>query len=202
MEVRIQGRSIELSQETLDYVEKKLQRIQRRARLPMRSHVVVTREHTRSQTQSVVVEVTLNCNGSLLRVEERAATAQAAVDAAAAVLDRRVAHYKGKLYRSQVNRKTGQALSLKDMESPSEASSEPASPDPSQEGRSMELPLGRQVVRVKSFPMPPMTVAEAAQQMELLDHTFYLFRNRATHALNLLYRRWDGDYGLIEPGGE
>jgi len=61
-----------------------------------------------------------------------------------------------------------------------------------------EIPLGR-VVRTKSFPLKPMGVDEAAVQMEMLGHTFFFFLNSATETPNVIYRRWDGNYGLIEP---
>jgi putative sigma-54 modulation protein len=157
MEIQVQGRNIELLEETLDYIEKKLQRIQRRSRLPMSSHVVVTRESTRSRMDSVVVEVTLNCNGSLLRAEERAPTVLAAVGMAADVLDRRVVHYKGKVYKSQVKRRSGQPVSVRGLESP------PTPPE-----IPMELISGRRVVRVKRFVIDPMSVEEASDQMESL----------------------------------
>lgn len=192
MEIQVQGRNIELSEETLDYIEKKLQRIQRKSRLPMSSHVVVTREPTRSRMDSVVVEVTLNCNGSLLRAEERAPNVLVAVDTAADTLDRRVANYKAKAYKSRVSRKSGQPVSVRDLESPADAP--PETP--------MELASGRRVVRVKRFAIDPMSVEEASERMESLGHAFFLFRNNATSALSVLYRRWDGDFGLIEPEGE
>ena len=56
-----------------------------------------------------------------------------------------------------------------------------------------------EVVKVKRFAIKPMSVAEAADQMELLGHSFFLFLNADTEELNLLYRRKDGNYGLIEP---
>ena len=61
-----------------------------------------------------------------------------------------------------------------------------------------ELPFGK-VVRAKRFAMKPMSVEEAVVQMEPVDHAFYLFMNDATGDHNVLYRRNDGDYGLIEP---
>ena len=196
MEIQVQGRNIDLSEETLDYIEKKLQRIQRKSRLPMSSHVVVTREPTRSRMDSVVVEVTLNCNGSLLRAEERAPNVLSAVDTAADTLDRRVAHYKGKAYKSQVRRKSGQPVSVRDLESPAAAPPETAPETP------MELASGLRVVRVKRFAIDPLSVEEASDRMESLGHSFFLFRNSATSALSVLYRRWDGDFGLIEPEAE
>ena len=55
------------------------------------------------------------------------------------------------------------------------------------------------VVRTKHFPMKPMTVEEAIMEMELLDHDFFLFNNTETDEYNVVYRRREGDYGIIEP---
>ena len=188
MDTQVQRRNIELSEETLEYIEKKLQRLERKARLPMSSHVVVRREPTRSRMDSIVIEVTLNCKGKMLRAEERGPNVQATVDIVADILDRRVSHFKGKVYASQVNRKTGQPLSVRDMESPA-ALREPE----------VEFASGRRLVRQKRFAIEPMDVEEAASEMESLGHTFFLFRNRTTGALNVVYQRWDGEFGLIEP---
>ena len=57
----------------------------------------------------------------------------------------------------------------------------------------------QKVVKVKRFAVKPMSVAEAIDQMKLLGHDFFLFFNADTEELNLLYRRKDGNYGLIEP---
>ena len=99
-----------------------------------------------------------------------------------------MSHFKGKVYASQVNRKTGQPLSVRDMESPA-VLREPA----------VEFASGRRLVRQKRFNIEPMDVEEAANEMESLGHTFFLFRNRTTGALNVVYQRWDGEFGLIEP---
>jgi putative sigma-54 modulation protein len=56
-----------------------------------------------------------------------------------------------------------------------------------------------QITRKKRFMMKPMSAEEAARQMELIDHGFYMFHNEGTGEVNVLYRRRDGDYGLIEP---
>ena len=68
------------------------------------------------------------------------------------------------------------------------------------DGQPQGSPFGK-VERAKRFAMKPMSVEEAVVQMELVDHAFYLFMNDATGDHNVLYRRNDGDYGLIEPEG-
>lgn len=190
MEMQIQARNHRLSESSRDYLTRKLERIEGRVNLPVDAHVVVSEEKTRSQQDRIVVEVTLRCNGTLLRGQRRAPSVRAAVDALADTLDRRVAHFKSRAYRSEAAHRHGNITSIREMEDP--GAPEPDEDDPE------EMELGR-VVRSKRFPMKPMSVEEAVVQMELLDHAFYLFQNSATGAHNVLYRRNDGDYGLIEP---
>ena len=190
MEMQIQSRNHRLSPTVRDYLTKKLERIEGRVNLPVDAHVVVSEEKTRSQQDRIVVEVTLRCNGTLLRGQRRAATVQAAVDALADTLDRRVAHFKSRAYRSEAAKRHGDIHSIRELESPE--TDAPVDDDDE------ELPFGK-VVRAKRFAMKPMSVEEAVVQMELVDHAFYLFMNDATGDHNVLYRRNDGDYGLIEP---
>ncbi len=189
MEMQIQSRNHRLSPSVRDYLTKKLERIEGRVNLPVDAHVVVSEEKTRSQQDRIVVEVTLRCNGTLLRGQRRAATVQEAVDALADTLDRRVAHFKSRAYRSEAAKRHGDVHSIRELEAP-----EADAPVDDDE----ELPFGK-VVRAKRFAMKPMSVEEAVVQMELVDHAFYLFMNDATGDHNVLYRRNDGDYGLIEP---
>ena len=191
MEMQIQSRNHRLSPSVRDYLTKKLERIEGRVNLPVDAHVVVSEEKTRSQQDRIVVEVTLRCNGTLLRGQRRAATVQEAVDALADTLDRRVAHFKSRAYRSEAAKRHGDVHSIRELEAP-EADA------PVDDDDLEEVPFGR-VVRSKRFAMKPMAVEEAVVQMELLDHAFYLFQNEATGHHNVLYRRSDGDYGLIEP---
>ena len=190
MEMQIQARNHRLSESSRDYLTRKLERIEGRVNLPVDAHVVVSEEKTRSQQDRIVVEVTLRCNGTLLRGQRRAPSVRAAVDALADTLDRRVAHFKSRAYRSEAAHRHGNVTSIREME-------DPGAPEPD-EDEPEEMELGR-VVRSKRFPMKPMSVEEAVVQLELLDHAFYLFHNAATGAHNVLYRRNDGDYGLIEP---
>ena len=135
-----------------------------------------------------VVQVTLNANGTFLRAEERNFDLMAAIDATSAILSQQVKRFKEKkLYRSErrVNKEERLVASQGDE---GEAPLPPGA----------ELVSGH-VVRVKRFAMKPMTEAEAIEQMELLGHTFFLFRDADKDMLALLYRRQDGDYGMILP---
>jgi len=143
-------------------------------------------EPTRSQKHRIVAQVTLKVNGSVLRAEQRAASTTAAINAAAEVLDRRIEKFKSRVYRSQRARHTP-ALGAEEQVMPVTVTEE-----------STTLPDG-DLVRIKTFEMEPINVDEAAVQMRLLGHTFFMFLNAESGGYNLLYLRDDGDYGLIQP---
>ena len=191
MEVLIATRNLELNPQTEEYVQKKLGPVGRRLRDDMEAKVEIRREPTRSALHRVVVQVTLNVNGVLLRAEERGPNVNAAIDVVARALDRKVSRFKGRRFKSLRARKGGQD------------SSSIRSPDVDTEeldtsGEETDLPGGK-VVRVKRFPMKPLALEEAAAQMELLGHDFFFFINASTEKYNVLYRRRDGNYTVIEP---
>ena len=128
MEMQVQSRNHRLSPSVRDYLEKKLERIEGRVNLPVDAHVVVSEEQTRSQQDRIVVEVTLRCNGTLLRGQRRAPSVRAAVDALADTLDRRVAHFKSRAYRSEAAKRHGNIHSIREME-------DPGAPEPTRTSR-------------------------------------------------------------------
>ena len=178
MELQITGQNIELSPAVRRYVERKLGRLNRHLPNIVTSRVEIIAEKTKSPQQHYLVQVTLDSGGTLLRGEERGEDLFTAIDKVAAIMDRQIEHYKGKLYEK------GRGNSL----ARSEFMEEVKMTEPS-----------RKVVKVKRFTVKPMSVAEAIDQMELLGHDFFLFFNANTEEINLLYRRKDGNYGLIEP---
>ena len=116
----------------------------------------------------------------------------AAIDAVTDVMDRRIQRYKAKIYRSSQARRSARASSA----SQGESMVQTAAPDESED---VLLPELGKVVRKKRFPMKPMTVEDAILEMELLSHDFFLFYNFDTQEYNVVYRRHDGDHGVIEP---
>ncbi len=114
----------------------------------------------------------------MIRAEERAADMKVAVDAVVDKLDKQIRRYKDK----QVRKRRVNALQTAQELEP-ETAMEPAP----------------QIVRRKRFKTLPMSPEEAIEQMELLGHTFFLFLNQDTDELNVVYRREDGNYGLLEP---
>jgi ribosomal subunit interface protein len=175
-----------------EYARRRIGKLDRYLPAVQDAVVEVRRENTRAAQQRYVVEVTMTVRGAVLRAEERAADPRVAVDEVADALGRQVRRHKDKLYRS------GRSAHAARHAEESERAPGPEDMLPPEEEE--EVLPGR-VVRVKRFDIKPMTVEEAAEQMELLGHTFFLFFDAAERRYALLYRRRDGDYGLIIPGG-
>ena len=186
MELIFRGKHVTLEESFRDYAGKKLSRLARY--LPLAEHAIIdVRQEAKGSGGRFVVQVTVNVDGTYLRAEVRADQLEAAVDAVSDVLSRQVMRFKQKkLYRSE-RRVDKEALAVA-----AEAAEEPELP------QDAEIISGR-VVKRKSFVVKPMTEGEAIEQMELLGHNFFLFRDEDRQELALLYRRRDGDYGLILP---
>jgi len=178
MELQITGKNTQLSPALRSYIERKLSKLSRHLPNITESKVEISEEKTKSPQQHFVVQVTVNSSGTLLRGEERGEDLFTAIDKVVAIMNRQIEHYKGKLY------KKGRGSSLARGELRQEVATAPPS---------------KRVIKVKRFAIKPMSVDEAIDQMELLGHDFFLFFNADTEKLNLLYRRKDGNYGLIEP---
>lgn len=135
--------------------------------------------------------MTLSAGGYTLRGQETAPNLFAAVDAVTDVMDRQIQRFKGRVYRNATARKSARTSGARAAGMMAETESGPPDEDDESE-------LG-QVVRTKRFPVKPMTVEDAILEMDLLSHSFFLFNNQDSGEYNVLYRRHDGDYGVIEP---
>ena len=177
MELQITGKNIEVQPTVRSYIENKLSKLNRHLPNLMECKVELSEEKTKSPQQHFVVQVTVNSKGTLLRGEERGKDLLMAIDKVAAIMDRQIKRYKGKQYAKG----RGNSLARGEFSPETELADQP------------------KVVKVKQFAIKPMPVDEAIYQMELLGHSFFLFYNIDTDGLNLLYRRRDDSYGLIEP---
>jgi putative sigma-54 modulation protein len=187
MEIIFRGQHLTVSDQFRKYAGDHLNKISRY--LPLADHAIVDiRREAKADQGRYVVQVTISAHGTYLRAEERNFELEAAVDRAADTLSRQVKRFKEtKLLRSE--RRVG-----KDERLPVPGEEEPTTPLPPD----AELVMGR-VVRMKRFPMEPMTEAEAIEQMELLGHDFFLFHDADKDTLAVLYKRGDGAYGMILP---
>jgi putative sigma-54 modulation protein len=188
MDIRIFARNIELNPDAERYIQKKFSRIERHLRPISDAKLEVSRTSARSQADRIVAQMTVTANGYTLRGQESGQNLFAAIDAATDVLDRQIQRFKGKVYRSELARRSARPEPA--------AESAPMATEEPEEGIADEL---GKVVRTKRFQMTPMTVEDAITQMELLDHDFFLFFNIDSSEYNVVYRRQDGDYGVIEP---
>ncbi|HLN64539.1 MAG TPA: ribosome-associated translation inhibitor RaiA [Symbiobacteriaceae bacterium] len=169
MQVAVRGKNIEITNALREYVERKVGKLERFVDIPMNAQVNLYVERGRH-----IVEVTAALNGLLLRGEEATGDMYASIDLVSEKLEKQVLKYKARF------RKRGKENGISE---PAEA---PAETDGS-------------LVKTKRFPVKPLTVEEAIVQMNLLSHDFFVFANAETDRVNVLYRRKDGDYGLLEP---
>ena len=188
MDLQIQGRNIEITDQVRRHIEDKLSHLARQLTSLSNVSVELSSESTRSKQDRVVAQVTLNVAGSILRAEQRAPDTKTAITSASEVLSRRIERYKSQTYRSQRSRQNA-SLGTQQAE-------EAALAEPPADG---EVLPGGDVVKIKRFGMKPLTVEEAVFQMQLLGHAFYMFLNSETDRHNVLYQRDDGNYGLIQP---
>ena len=194
MDVQILVRNMRLSDRSEDYVQKKMGRLERHLTERADAKLELSRTAARSETDRYVAQMTINASGATLRGQESGLTLFAAVDSVADVMDKQIRRYKGRAYRtSQARRSARHQAMREDVGALLEeiAAADEAEIEPVEE-------MGK-VVRVKRFSMKPMTVEDAIVEMELLDHDFFLFHNGETDKHSVVYRRTDGDYGVIEP---
>lgn len=137
------------------------------------------------------VEVTARAKGHSIRAEASGADHRSALDGAVARFERQLARYKTRL---RDRRRRAPAPAAANGHAPAGVITLP-------DGDQEPGPAETRIVRSKRFELTPMLPEDAAWHLELLGHDFYVFRNAATDSCNVLYRRHDGDLGLIETSG-
>ena len=177
------ARNMRLTDNIRDYVEKKAAKLERflqeidEIRVEL-SHI----KSARSAADRQVAQITVHGKGFILRTEERADDIHAAFDTALDKMQRQVDRYKGKHYRGRGDGRSAAEVMEEDL--------------PVDETGEL-LPL---IARRKKFIVLPMNEDEAVEQMRLLGHdNFFVFFNAEQNSIQVLYRRRNGSYGLIEP---
>lgn len=189
MQIKVVGRHMDVSPAIRDYAVEKVSKSARiHDRDEMIVEVVLHVEKNPSNKNKDVAEVTAHMKGFVVRAEEAAPDMYAAIDLVSEKLERQMLKYKARLK----DRRNGKSV-VRTV--PGATELPPAFPEESE----FEVSEGA-VVRTKSVDAKPMTEEEAIMQMELLGHDFFVFLHADTSAVNVLYRRNDGDYGLIETG--
>lgn len=183
MQVTVTGRHMHITDPIRDYAEEKIGRVSKVFDAePMSAEVVLQVEKNPANPNPAVAEVTLHMKRAVVRAEEAAADMYAAIDLAADKAEAQMRKYKSRLIDKRNHGKPVVKTAPGDMQIPD-----------------FEEEEEREVVRVKTIDAKPMSEDEAMLQMELLGHDFFVFTHADTDALNVLYRRKNGDYGLIQP---
>lgn len=171
----VRGKNLEVTEALREYVEKRLSKLEKFIEDIREAQVTLGVEG-----DSHKVEVTIPLNGMILRGEEESKDMYSSIDMVVEKLEKQIDKYKTKLYK----RYRGAGLK-KGLVSEVEAAREEAEPS--------------KIVKTKRFALKPMDVEEAIMQMDLLGHSFFVFYNAETEEVNVVYKRNDGNYGLIEP---
>ena len=180
MAITVRGKNIEITPALKDYVEKRIDRVAKYFEQPGEVTAFLTVEKGRH-----IVEVTVSVGGILLRGEESTQDMYTSIDLVIDKLERQIGKYKTKLAKRMRNGGGFRA--------------EVAAAAAASSAALTELEDEAQVVKTKRFAIKPMAVEEAIMQMNLIHHDFYVFSNAETEEVNVVYRRKDGRYGLIEP---
>ncbi|SRR5690625_1455986 len=183
MNFNIRGENIEVTEAIRNYVIKKINKLAKYFDAPLTSDVHVKLSVYNNEQK---IEVTIPMTDLLLRGEERHSDLYAAIDLVVDKLERQIRKYKTK-----VNRKFRQEGSPKHVF----AELEKEARNNQEESEDDEI----EIVRTKRFDFKPMDSEEAILQMNMLDHSFFVFTNAVSGDINVVYRRKDGKYGLIEP---
>ncbi len=174
MKVQVRGRNIEVTDALKDYVTKRLGKLDKYMENLGDAQVALTVVRGFHR-----VEVTIPIDGMILRGEESTGDMYASIDLVVDKLEKQIEKYKGKL------QKRGNRL-IEGQKAMAQAKTE-------------DEENGPKLVRTKRFTIKPMPVEEAILQMNLLGHNFFVFSNADTEQVNVVYKRKDGNYGLIEP---
>lgn len=175
MNINVRGKNIEVTPALKEYAERRIGKLEKF--LGEDFEAVVALSVTKEEQ---TVEVTIPFNGMIIRGEESTADMYSSIDLVIDKLEKQVEKYKGKIMERRVRATGGKPVSKK----------------PSTKEKAKEN--GPRVVKTKRFAVKPMDVDEAILQMNLLGHSFFVFFNAENEQVNVLYRRKDGNYGLIE----
>jgi ribosome hibernation promoting factor len=181
LRLQVKGKNLEVSETLYRYAEEKLGKLERHLNDATRLELELMVERNPSIAQRQVAEATVWTKGPILRARESSDDMKASIDLLADKLERQVKRYREKRQRKQVSRHGSHHHH--------EEEARPVVPDESE-------PM---LVKTKQFAVKPMAPEEAVLQLELIGHDFFVFRNAESHEVNVVYRRRDGNYGLIEP---
>ena len=178
MKFNIRGENLKVTEAIREYVEKKIGKLEKYFESPITSDVHVNLSVYNGNQR---IEVTIPMSGLLLRAEEEHTDLYAAIDLVVDKLERQIRKYKTKVNRKPRQNNLPKFVTTNLAEELDEDSDD------------------IEIVRTKQFDLKPMDSEEAVLQMDMLGHAFFVFENAVSGDTNVVYRRKDGKYGLIEP---
>lgn len=181
MRLQVKGRNVEVSDSIRRYAEDKLGKLERQLADPTQVELELAMEHNPSIADNHVAEATIWTKGPTLRARETSASYEASIDQLVEKLERQVKRYREKRSRKETGRRAS------------------ANGHSSDEPNFSAEQLEQMIVKSKQFDLLPLTPDEAALELELIGHDFFVFVNVDTGRTNVVYRRRAGAYGLIEP---
>ncbi len=178
MRLQVKGKNVEVTDSIREYAQAKLGKLERQLADPTRVELELAVERNPSIAANHVAEATIWTKGPILRAREASSDHKASIDQLVDKLERQVKRYREK-------RRSRRGASA--------AAAEQIPPD--------AIPLDEEprIVKSKQFAVKPMSPEEAVLQLELVGHDFFVFQNADTMDMNVVYRRRDGAFGLIEP---
>ncbi|MDD3656018.1 MAG: ribosome-associated translation inhibitor RaiA [Atribacterota bacterium] len=179
MNLIIKGKQFEVTDSIENYIRKKMKKLEKYFDQIIEAVATISVEKNRH-----IFEVTLQAKKAMIRAEEESDNIYNSIDRVIEKLERQIVKYKEKLYSKYANEYNREVNNISEKE---------------------EYEIGsnsdqdRKIVKTKRFAIKPMSPEEASLQMELLGHNFYVFSNEETAQINVIYKRKDGNFGLIEP---
>ncbi len=179
MRLQVKGRNVEVSDAIRRYAEDKLGKLERQLADPTQVELELAIEHNPSIADNHVAEATIWTKGPTLRARETSSSYEASIDQLVDKLERQVKRYREKRSRKETGRRANGQV----QDEPNFSADQ----------------LEQMIVKSKQFDLQPLTPDEAALELELIGHDFFVFVNVDTGKTNVVYRRRAGAYGLIEP---
>jgi len=179
MNINVVFRHMETTEALKQYAIDKVSKIKKYIDAPIEIHVVLSVEKFRH-----IAEVTFTINGFVVKGQEETEDMYAAIDMVMDKIERQVRKYKDRLKNKRGAGSAGERMQVKMNVVAVDHDLAETTP---------------QVIKSTNFSIKPMDVNEAIMQMNLIDNDFLVFRNDADNEVNVIYRRKDGNYGLIEP---
>lgn len=172
MRVTVIGKNIDVTPALKEIVERKISKLDRYFKPNVEARATLT-----VQKNSQIFEVTIPFNGVILRCEESTDDMYKSIDLVQAKLERKI-----RKQRTKLQRRSNESLRFSNFDEVA-----------------LEEDDQGEIVKVKKFNIKPMSTEEAILQMELVEHNFFVFKDSDTDNVNVIYKRKDGNYGLLEP---